>query len=101
MNKILLGTTLMVLVLSGCASKLTPAGSMTRQLPVEMVNNCKFIGSSTEYSSMKFAKTNKTEVLILAKEYTAKMGGDSFVVNAIDNDGMNHYTITFEMFKCR
>ncbi len=89
------------LLISGCASKLTSAGSKTRQIERSWMNQCKYIGSSHTSSSFKFGgDANYQSVKVDIRNITGANGGNAYVVNDFTSDGSGHYQSSFEMYKC-
>ena len=102
MNKVYSAVILATLLLSGCAGKVSPAGKKTRQIDISWKNSCIYIGSEETSSSMKFgAKGNYDQVRNNIKNITAEMGGNSYMVNDLLNDGMGHYSANFEIYNCK
>ncbi len=97
----LLSITAIVLIMTGCASTVTPAGKMVRQIPVSLVNECQFLGNDEAYSAMQIGHNNRQEVLRLTKNIVGAKGGNAYVLNDLSDDGMMHWTANFEIYKCK
>jgi hypothetical protein len=91
----------LILGFSGCATKVSPEGSKTRQIDASWKNSCTYIGSSETSSAMKFgARGNYETVRNNIRNITAKNGGNAYMTNDFLNDGMGHFSASFEMYKC-
>ena len=102
-NKYLLAIILVAsaILISGCANKLTTAGSKTRQIDRSWMNQCKFLGSSHTSSSFKLGgDANYQTVKVDMRNITGARGGNAYVVNDFTSDGSGHYQSSFEMYKC-
>jgi hypothetical protein len=90
-----------LVIFNGCATKVTPEGKKTRQIDVSWKNSCIYIGSSETSSAVKFgAQGNYETVRNNIKNETAASGGNAYIVNDFINDGMGHFSATFEMYNC-
>jgi hypothetical protein len=100
-NKILVILPILILLINGCATKVTPEGRKTRQIDMSWKNSCVYIGSSQTSSALKFgAQGNYETVRNNMKNETASSGGNSYMVNDFKNDGMGHFYASFEIYKC-
>ena len=89
------------LVIAGCATQLTTNGQGVREIQKEWKNSCEYIGSSQTSSAFKFgAKGNHDTVLNNMRNITAENGGNAYLVNSFYDDGLGHFTSTFEMHNC-
>ena len=101
-NSILLITAL-TLVISGCATiKLTTGGEKIRILTPDEVTSCKKLGKTNTSVTAKVLGIDRPiealerELLTIARNSAASMGGDTIVPLTIIEDGQQ----TFEVYKC-
>lgn len=90
-------------LLAGCSwVKMTPGGEKVRVLEASEVSTCKHLGDSTVSLMSKVAGINRNEkkvqkeLLMLARNAGAEMGGDTVVVASEVKDGQQ----TFAVYKC-
>lgn len=99
--KALVFSAIVATVLWGCATPTSPEGMHTREIDKSWENSCEFLGSSETSSAVKFgANANRETVINNIKNLTAEKGGNAYVVNDLDDDGLGHYSAKFEIFRC-
>ena len=82
---------LLTALLSACASQLTREGSMTRQIPIEAVPKCGFLGT--------IIPERRHNTLNSIRNPVVAMGGNAFALNQID-DGLLLKHLQAEAYRC-
>jgi hypothetical protein len=104
MNKYLLFTFIIILMITGCTwVHLTSEGELVQKIEVADVEECKRLGEATVSVKDKIVGIGRSntkvtgELLILGQNAAAEMGGDTIVQASEVQDGEQ----TFTVYKCR
>lgn len=89
----------LLLVVSGCAAKITPEGTLTRI--VESNDECVFLGVVTSSNAMGWHTSHDAEgAMNEARNKVAALGGNSLKIINVDSD-MAATTMVVEALNCK
>lgn len=93
---------LLVLLVAGCAAKLTPAGSLVRQVPAvaSVRAECEFLGVVDVRESQGWdLADDRRGAFNGVRNRVAEMGGDAFILLA-DDSGLMGAVVQAEAYNC-
>jgi outer membrane lipoprotein SlyB len=102
MNKKVLILTIVTLLFTGCATKMTTSGTKVSEISAKKKTTCTFIGNEETSRTADLASNgNRRDVLSSVRNITAELGGDSYVLNQCGSNGLGLWSAKFEVYKCQ